>query len=153
MRRRRIIQKYRWASWTILLEFEKDFYLLPAEINQPTKISWVTGTLAAKNLEKHIISKLNKIKNLEIELIPVKNDFYGHAIEVSGLLVGQDIYSQLKNRILGDYIFLPPRVLNHNGLLLDDWSVKQLEDALGVKVYVYKESLVKISDVIQNLLS
>jgi len=133
--------------------FEKDFHLLPAEINQPTKISWVTGTLAAKNLEKHIISKLNKIKYLEIELIPVKNDFYGHAIEVSGLLVGQDIYSQLKNRILGDYIFLPPRVLNHNGLLLDDWSVKQLEDALGVKVYVYKESLVKISDVIQNLLS
>ncbi|MEE9117062.1 MAG: DUF512 domain-containing protein, partial [Calditrichia bacterium] len=67
--------------------FEKNLHLLPSAIKYPCKMSWVTGTLAAENLEKHIISKLNKIKNLEIELIPVKNDFYGHAIEVSGLLV------------------------------------------------------------------
>jgi putative radical SAM enzyme (TIGR03279 family) len=131
--------------------FEKDLHLLPAGINQPTKISWVSGTLAAKILEKHIISKLNKIKNLEIELIPVKNDFYGHAIEVSGLLVGQDIYSQLKDRILGDYIFLPPRVLNHNGLLLDDWSVDQLEDGLGRPVHVYKEPLTNIGEVLNRI--
>jgi putative radical SAM enzyme (TIGR03279 family) len=132
-------------------KFNSDLHLLPSEINQATKISWVTGTLAAENLENHIISKLNEIKNLEIELIPIKNDFYGHAIEISGLLVGQDIYSQLKDRALGDFIFLPPRVLNHDGLLLDDWSVNQLEDALGVHVHVYKESLSNIDDVIQHL--
>jgi putative radical SAM enzyme (TIGR03279 family) len=131
--------------------FEKNLHLLPSAIKYPCKMSWVTGTLAAENLEKHIISKLNKIKNLEIELIPVKNDFYGHAIEVSGLLVGQDIYAQLKDRALGDYIFLPPRVLNHDGLFLDDWSVNQLEEALGVKVHVYKESLINIVDVLVQL--
>jgi len=131
--------------------FEKNLHLLPSAIKYPCKISWVTGTLAAENLKKHLISKLNKIKNLEIELIPVKNDFYGHAIEVSGLLVGQDIYAQLKDRALGDYIFLPPRVLNHDGLFLDDWSVNQLEEALGVKVHVYKESLINIVDVLVQL--
>lgn len=131
--------------------FEKNLHLLLSAIKYPCKISWVTGTLAAENLKKHLISKLNKIKNLEIELIPVKNDFYGHAIEVSGLLVGQDIYAQLKDRALGDYIFLPPRVLNHDGLFLDDWSVNQLEEALGVKVHVYKESLINIVDVLVQL--
>jgi putative radical SAM enzyme (TIGR03279 family) len=132
-------------------KFNQDLYLLPKEIGQPTKISWVTGTLAAENLDKHIISKLNRINNLNIELIPVKNDFYGHAIEVSGLLVGQDIYSQLKNRELGDFVFLPPRVLNHDGLLLDDWSVNQLEDALGKRVHVFTESLINIGEVLEKL--
>jgi NifB/MoaA-like Fe-S oxidoreductase len=68
-------------------------------------------------------------------------------------LVGQDIYSQLKNKELGNYVFLPPRVLNHDGLLLDDWSIDQLEEALGVKVHVYKESIAKIADVIKQLRS
>jgi putative radical SAM enzyme (TIGR03279 family) len=133
--------------------FEKNLHLLPLKIKHHCKISWVTGTLAAENLEKYVISRLTRIKNLEIELIPVKNDFYGHAIEVSGLLVGQDIYAQLKDRKLGDYVFLPPRILNHDGLLLDDWSVTQLEDQLGVPVHVYKESILQISDVLEQLRS
>jgi putative radical SAM enzyme (TIGR03279 family) len=45
-------------------KFESDIHLLPSAINQPTKISWVTGTLAAENLEKHIISELMKIRFL-----------------------------------------------------------------------------------------
>jgi putative radical SAM enzyme (TIGR03279 family) len=131
--------------------FEKNADALPTRIDRPFKVTWVTGTLAATNLEKYIISKFNKIENLDVELIPIKNDFYGHAIEVSGLLVGQDIYAQLKDKVLGDCIFLPPRVLNHDGLLLDDWSVQQLEEQLGVPHHVYKESLVNIADVIQQL--
>jgi putative radical SAM enzyme (TIGR03279 family) len=131
--------------------FEKNAHTLPEKIEQPCKITWVTGTLAAGNLNKYIISKLNTIKNLDIDLVPVKNDFYGHAIEISGLLVGQDIYSQLKDHPLGDMVFLPPRVLNHDGYLLDDWSIEQLEQALGVKVHVYKESLVEIVEVIKKI--
>jgi len=130
--------------------FERDAHLLPEKLDYRCKITWVTGTLAADNLNRYIISKLNQIKNLDIDLVPVKNDFYGHAIEVSGLLVGQDIYSQLKNRKLGDIIFLPPRVLNHDGLFLDDWSLEQIEDELGKPVHVYKESLIQIVDVIQK---
>ena len=132
-------------------KFKNEMHLLPSGIDQPIKISWVTGTLAAGNLEKYIISELNKIKNLEIEMIPVKNNFYGLSIEVSGLLVGQDIYTQLKDRDLGDYIFLPPRILNHDGLLLDDWSLNQLEKALGKPVHVYKESILDIVGVMRQL--
>ena len=132
-------------------KFKNEMHLLPSGIEQPIKVTWVTGTLAAGNLEKHIISELNKIKNLEIDMVPVKNDFYGHSIEVSGLLVGQDIYTQLKNRDLGDYIFLPPRILNHDGLMLDNWSLSQLEEALAKRIHVYTESILDIVDVIRQL--
>jgi putative radical SAM enzyme (TIGR03279 family) len=131
--------------------FRKNVYQLPLKIDHPCKITWVTGTLAAENLEKYIVSRLNQIENLDIDLIPVQNNFYGNAIEVSGLLVGQDIYAQLKDIKLGDIIFLPPRVLNHDDLLLDDWSVQQLEDQLKVPVHVYKESITEIAKVLRDL--
>jgi putative radical SAM enzyme (TIGR03279 family) len=130
--------------------FRENFDRLPAKMDKPLKISWVTGTLAAKMLEKHIINRLRKIENLSINLYPVKNDFYGHSIEISGLLVGQDIYHQLKNKDLGDIVLLPPRVLNHDHLFLDDWSVVQLQEALGVPAIVCKEAPADIPAMLKN---
>jgi putative radical SAM enzyme (TIGR03279 family) len=120
--------------------FEDDLDLLPEKMEKPLTISWVTGTLAAETLEKTIIDRLRQIGNLTINLYPIKNDFYGHSIEISGLLVGYDIYNQLKNKDLGDLLLLPPRVLNHDDLFLDNWSVGQIQEALNVPVVVYKEA-------------
>lgn len=131
--------------------FKKEEHKLPRTLSRPFKITWVTGTLAAGNLERYIISRLREIGNLEIDLIAVKNDFYGYSIEISGLLVGQDIYNQLKDKSLGDYIFLPPRVLNHNDLLLDDWSIEQLQTELNRPVYVYKDSPGSMAEVLNQL--
>jgi NifB/MoaA-like Fe-S oxidoreductase len=132
-------------------KFEQESFQLPEKIESPCRITWVTGTLAAGNLNKYILSKLRKIQNLEIDCIPVKNNFYGHSIGVSGLLVGEDIYEQLKDQELGKYVFLPPRILNHNGLLLDNWSIDRLEKALQTKVYVYNDPLAKIGKVLKKL--
>jgi len=132
-------------------QLESDLHNLPDKLDKPFKITWVTGLLAADILDKFILKKLRLIENLKISLRPVKNDFYGPNIQVSGLLVGEDIYNQINDNDLGDCVFLPPRVLNHDNLLLDDWSIDQLQNALGVQVHVYKESLAEIGEVIMNL--
>jgi len=132
-------------------QFEEDSHTLPEKLDKILKITWVTGTLAADILDQYILTKLRLIKNLQINLQPIKNDFYGHNIQVSGLLVGEDIYNQLKNKDLGDCLFLPPRVLNHDKLFLDNWSVERLQDALGVPVYVYKEAPAEIGEVILKI--
>jgi putative radical SAM enzyme (TIGR03279 family) len=132
-------------------QFDRDSDQLPEKISGPTTISWVTGTLAADMLEKHIIRRLNQIENLTINLIPVKNDFYGHDIEVSGLLVGQDIFNHLKDNVLGDLVLLPPRVLNHDNLFLDDWSVKKLHDLLNTEVIVYKNTPAQLPALLEKL--
>ena len=132
-------------------QFDQQSDRLPHRIEKPVTISWVTGTLAAESIEKFIINRLRQIENLTINLYPVKNDFYGHAIEISGLLVGQDIYNQLKGKKLGNLIVLPPRVLNHDNLFLDDWSVAQLEDLLKVPVVVYKDAPAHLPALLKNL--
>jgi putative radical SAM enzyme (TIGR03279 family) len=131
--------------------FEKYRSTIPKDAKNPVHISWITGTLAAENLNKHIISKLNTIKNLRIDLIPIINKFYGENITVSGLLTGQDIFEQLKDRTLGDIVFLPPKVLNVEGLFLDNWNVPMLEEKLNTKFYVYKDDIIEIIDIVNNI--
>jgi putative radical SAM enzyme (TIGR03279 family) len=121
--------------------FNRAWRGMPKESPQPVRVTWVTGQLAAPSLDKFIVSKLRKIKGITIDLVAVKNEFYGHDITISGLLVGGDIYDQLKDRELGDVILLPPRVLNKDGYLLDDWTVEQLEEKLGRPCHVYTEEL------------
>jgi putative radical SAM enzyme (TIGR03279 family) len=121
--------------------FEKILPNIPKQLEEQRTLTWVTGMLAASPLNQYIISRLNRIKNLKINLVPVRNEFYGHTITVSGLLVGEDIQRSLNYRNLGDLVLLPPRVLNHNGLFLDDWTLPQLEESLSTRCHVHTDSL------------
>lgn len=132
-------------------QFNSNWKYINKNLKHPVKITWVTGTLAVKHLKEFIIDKLNSIVNLQIDLVAVKNDFYGHTIEVSGLLVGEDIFRQLKNRELGDVVFLPPRVLNKDDLFLDDLTVQELETKLNTKCYVYTENIHEIEQVLKKI--
>jgi len=135
----------------LINNFENIANDLPDAIKESIDISWVTGTLAAESLEKLILSKLYKINNLNINVFPITNKFYGENITVSGLLTGQDIFEQLKNKKLGDFVFLPPKVLNAEGLFLDNWNVSMLEEKLNTKFYIYKEDIADIINVIEKI--
>jgi len=63
-------------------------------------------------------------------------------------LTGQDIYEQLKEKELGDFVLLPPKVLNAKDLFLDDWNVSMLEEKLNTKFYVFKEDITDLVSVI-----
>ena len=80
----------------------------------------------------------------------MENDFFGHTIQVSGLLVAGDIYKQLKDKKLGDMVFIPPRVLNEDELFLDNWTVEKLEEKLSIPCHVYTEPLTNIGQVIDQ---
>ena len=83
----------------------------------------------------------------------MKNNFYGPSVEVSGLLTADDIFNQLKYRDLGQMVLLPPRILNNDGLFLDDWTTAYLEQKLGVPVYVFKESFIELKNIAETLRS
>ena len=131
--------------------FENNFISRGQGFNRPIKVTWVTGILAYKLLEDKIVNPLRKIKNLDIDLVPVVNKWYGPSIQVSGLLVAGDIYDQLKDKQLGDIVLLPPRVLNDDGLFLDDWTVEKLSEKLGVACHVYTGELAAFVNEITNL--
>lgn len=69
-----------------------------------------------------------------VEMRSLINDFFGHTVTVSGLLVGFDIVNQLKG-IQADLLVLPDSMLNADKtLFLDDVSLKDLSHALDMPV-------------------
>ena len=111
-----------------------------ADMEEPqTKrnISVVTGVSAYPLISDIVDTATKKWHNLSSKVYMVKNDFFGHNITVAGLITGGDIINQLKGKELGDLLLIPDVMLRHeNDKFLDDVTVSDLAEALGVRVRV-----------------
>ena len=78
---------------------------------------------------------------LQIYVYPIVNYFFGEHITVSGLITGQDLMAQLKDKKLGSTLLLPENILRSGeDVFLDDLHVGDLEKALQVPVNIVKSS-------------
>ena len=48
------------------------------------------------------------------QVICIRNDFFGESITVTGLITGQDLIAQLKNRDLGEELLLSSSMIRRN---------------------------------------
>jgi len=118
-------------------DFKKGRHLLPKSLKRKTEITLVTGKLSAKFIRNLIKEKTNRIEDLKVKIVEVKNDFFGRMVTVSGLLSGQDIMKALeKEKKLGEMILLPPDCVNINNRFLDDLTPKDLQNKFKRKVIV-----------------
>jgi putative radical SAM enzyme (TIGR03279 family) len=96
----------------------------------------VTATLFAPVLRK-TTAEFNKLAGAELEVVPVLNERLGHTITVAGLLMGQDVIAQLRDRGPGEFVVLPRVMFDHpQGISLDDVSPLQIARALGRPVFL-----------------
>ena len=96
------------------------------------KLSFVSGMILSTVLPDRFRKISEKLPGLEADLHFIKNDFFGEKITVTGLITGSDIISQLKGKPLGDILVLPNAMLR-DYRFLDDISVSDVENALGVR--------------------
>ncbi len=101
----------------------------------------VTGEIA-KPLAKQLCNMVkSKFKNINITVHPVKNNFFGGNVNVTGLLTGQDIIQQLSGKLQTKSLLLPENLLrDENDLLLDDVSINEIEKKLGVSVKILPQN-------------
>jgi NifB/MoaA-like Fe-S oxidoreductase len=111
---------------------------LDPQLAEPKTVTVCTGTLVENWFRSHWLSSLDSVDNLNINYIPIHNDFCGKdEVTVSGLLVGQDIVNQLTGKDLGDMVIFSDRILSETGTVtLDDMSLKQISSAIGTPVVV-----------------
>ena len=120
---------------------------LPTKLDENKKFTLVTSVLAKKVLKK-VKKRLNKIDNLQIELLVVENDFFGKNVTVTGLLTGEDIYNKIKNTQTTENIILPGVTLNDNNLFLDNMSLTDLKNKLNEKNVYVCDNLKEIMEVL-----
>lgn len=106
-------------------------------LSAPRRVAIATGYASYKiigGFAELIESKTDKIK---IDVYPIKNDFFGESITVSGLLTGRDIYAQLKGRLECDELLLPSAALRHPEMdFLCGMTLGELGETLGVNIRV-----------------
>ena len=110
-------------------------------IDTDLKVTMATGRLAYGLIKQLADKTAEKFKNISVNVIPIRNDFFGETITVSGLLTGQDIYNQLKDIPLGDRLVLPGNVLRSGeDVFLDDMHLYELADKLNIDIIVPESS-------------
>jgi len=107
----------------------------------PRELSIATGKLAYSFIADMAGQIMAEYPQITIHIYPIKNDFFGEMITVSGLLTGQDLLAQLKGQALGDRLLLPQNVLKSGEtVFLDDMTLAELEKALQVPIDIVKSS-------------
>ena len=101
----------------------------------PPPFAIATGVSAAPFLQKIVDMCREKCGNIIGNVYPMVNRFFGETITVSGLITGRDLIEQLKGKALGERLLIPDSMLRAGErIFLDDVTVEQVEEALGVPV-------------------
>lgn len=114
----------KWA----LEEFEND-----EKPNHTVTVACGTGVYP---FMKKIMAMINeKFPNITINTQPIKNNFFGGGVNVSGLVTGGDLINQLKGKNIGERLIIPSSMLRfENDLFLDDVSTDDVERELNVQL-------------------
>lgn len=77
----------------------------------------------------------NKFSGLKIDVMPIRNDFFGNTITVTGLITATDLISQLKGRDNGTELLISQSMLMQNSdIFLDGKTVSDVENTLDIKI-------------------
>ena len=98
-------------------------------------VSVVTGEIAFDFIKGLAERMEAEFEGLKVNVYPIKNEFFGGGVTVSGLVVGQDIKNQLIGKELGEEAFIPSSMLRaEEDVFLDDMTLSELSESLGVTV-------------------
>ncbi len=114
------------------------YYKIKQELKRTLTVA--TGKLASPTLEGFAGRLTEAYPGLVIQVCAIRNDFFGETITVSGLVTGQDLIAQLQEqqrmgKDLGEVLLIPANMLRSGEqVFLDDVTVSQVEEALGLRV-------------------
>ena len=97
--------------------------------------SIATGMAAVGFISRAADKIKEKYPGLNGTVYSVRNDFFGESVDVAGLITGQDLLAQLKDKPLGEKLFISARMLRSGeNVFLDDMTTDELSEALGVEI-------------------
>jgi len=125
---------------------------LPKKIAKPYKMVFACS-YAAKDMFDEISAKLNKIKNLTVEIHPVQSKYWGENITVAGLITTDDLIRTVKD-IDCDVVVIPSIMLRpYTEDFLDGKTLSYVKEQSGKNFFVQKNiySLEEVVEYIKTL--
>lgn len=103
----------------------------------PRKVTIATGRSPFAFLRELTREAEAKFPGLTVQILPIRNDFFGESITVTGLITGQDLIAQLKGLDIGDELLLSSAMIRRDSdVFLDDYTIGQVEEALQTHIRI-----------------
>lgn len=132
---------------SLITEFESGLKLEDEPV-KATPFTIATGVSAQPFLQR-LVDMAAQRTGISGQVVAIRNDFFGHTIDVAGLITGGDLIAQLRGRDLGQRLLIPVNMLRHGGdVFLDDLHVSDVERELGVPVTVVEQDGFDLLDAI-----
>lgn len=126
----------------LMKSFEHDLMVELEKIEKPIKLNKkyiiATGTLAYDFMKKISKEIMKKFEGLDLEVVPIVNNFFGEKITVSGLITGVDLISQLKDKEADGVIIPRSMMKSDEEIFLDNITLEEVRKELNTKVMVSK---------------
>ncbi|MBR7111105.1 MAG: DUF512 domain-containing protein [Clostridia bacterium] len=126
----------------MIAKFRRDFELgISSAVVLSGSYAVVTGMSAYPEIKKASNILMDKNKELNIEVYPIENNFFGKSITVAGLVTGADIIAQLKGKNIPETVLIPAVMLKEfENVFLDGVTTEKLAKELERKVVVVDTS-------------
>lgn len=111
-----------------------------------THFTSVTGMLSAPFIRRHAQAIERAFPGCRLDVLPIRNDFFGESITVTGLITGSDLIRQAKaekerGKDMGEALLVPVSMLRRGEkVFLDDLTTEDVEKELGLPVRVVWEN-------------
>ena len=103
----------------------------------PRKVTIATGRSPYEFLHDLTREAEDAFDALTVQVVPIRNDFFGETITVTGLITGQDLIAQLKDKDIGDELLLSTAMIRRDSdVFLDDYTIPQVEEALHTHIRI-----------------
>lgn len=131
-------------------EFDEAIKLVEPK-KYPRNIAIATGEIAGDFIRSLTDRLTEKCEGLSVTVYPVKNNFFGGGVNVSGLVTASDIITALKDEPKYDELLIPDCMLRDGeDIFLDDITLDELIQRLGMPVtptpndgYIFIENILK----------
>ena len=105
------------------------------QISKVKKVSIATGHSAYEFICDMAKCIMDKCPNVEINVHKIINNFFGDTITVSGLVTATDIIDQLKDKDLGETLYIPRSMLKADEeIFLDNITLEELSNTMNIEV-------------------
>lgn len=121
-------------------EFREAWKSLPGD-SIKREISAATGQLVYPYIQEMVQKLKEKYTETVVHVYPIRNDFFGERITVSGLITGRDLIGQLAGKTLGERLLLPCSMFRSGEqVFLDDITLDEVKETLQVEADIVKSS-------------
>ena len=130
-----------------------DFYThkLPESVSKPFKLVFACS-YAAKDMLNEVAQELNKIKNLTVEVHPVKSNYWGQDLTVAGLITTDDLIRTVKD-VDCDMVVIPSVMLRpYSEDFLDGKNLDYVKEHSNKNFFVQK-NIYSLKEVVEFIYS